>query len=349
MTVYKYTTKKGIRWRYVVRYKETSGNAVQTQKRGFLRRSDALEAERQFLEGIKLTSDALLLPWPEFCDVYLNSLNPSLSPQTLQTKKYRYRNHIKPAFSVPVVEVTPPMIDDWTNELLKIYSLKHVKNLYGELRTVFNYAERLYGLSPNPIKKITPPRKKELHKQMDFWTLEEFNAVLEAVDDLKARTAFIVFFYTGIRKGELLALKWRDIEGATLHITKTLARINGKTIITAPKSASSVRTILLPDIVIEALDKWHKANYAHDSYIFEWEKRFIEKARDKACKQTGIKKIRVHDLRHSHVSYLISKGANINLISKRLGHSKVSMTLDIYGHLYPNEEYKIIDLINQDN
>lgn len=348
MTAHKYKTKKGIKWLSSVRYTDIEGKRKQAVKRGFNTRREALAYESKFLREVNIYDIACTLQWSEFVDLYFEDVKPKLSPSTISTKTYRIKNHIGHAFTLPVNEITPAIITDWLNSLLENndLSLRYIKSLYIELKAVFNHAERIYNLSPNPVKKVPPPTRKEHKKEMQFWTYEEFNSVIEHIDDLKAKTAIILLFYSGIRKGELLALKWSDLKGNELSINKTLHRINGKTIITPPKSQSSNRTILLPGIAVNALNEWENEQYSDDSFIFEWDKTFLERAIRQGSESAGVKRIRVHDLRHSHVSYLISLGANINLISKRLGHAKVSMTLDVYSHLYPDDEQTIINLID---
>lgn len=350
MPAYKYTTQKGIKWLAKFYYIDAEGKRQQKLKRGFNRRSDALEYERGFLTQTDLPDTACSLPWNDFIDQYFKDKTPALAKSTLQTKHYTFNNHIRDAFNCPISEVTTAMIDKWSNSLLPNYSLRHCKKIYTEMRALFNHAERVYNLNPNPVKKTSAPAKREQKKEMQFWTYDEYRSVINCVDDIKARTAICFIYWTGIRKGELLALTWGDITGSKATINKSLQRIRGESIITPPKNISSDRIILLPDRVLKQLDEWKKKQYKprNEDHIFEWEKRFIEQGIQKGCEQSGVKKIRVHDLRHSHVSYLISKGCNIKLIANRLGHKNVSMTLNTYSHMYPSDEQNLVDVINNE-
>jgi integrase len=181
---------------------------------------------------------------------------------------------------------------------------------------------------------------------MQFWTYEEFQKAIKAIDNIKARTAITLLYYSGMRKGELLALTWEDLKGNKLTINKSYQRLHGQDLITPPKTSSSVRTILLPSQATEALHEWRRHSISET--IFPFEKEFIEKAIKEVSLETGIKRIRVHDLRHSHASYLISRGANIVLVAKRLGHAKPAETLNTYSHLFPDDEVKLIDIMENE-
>ncbi len=345
MPAFKYKTKSGDKW-LAKFYYEGHGVRKQKLKRGFSLKRDAEAFEREFLFHYQDENVFLSLPWNDFVDRYQAETSSTIGEHTRKTRYYQIKNHIRPAFVHPINEITVVMLQEWTNSLTDKYSLTHARNIYTLMRAVFNYAERVYNLNPNPVKRLKPPVKREMKNEMQFWIHEEFKAVMSAMEDIKAKTAVILLYYSGIRKGELFALLWTDIQGNYLNIDKSLQRLHGKNVITPPKSYDSVRKILLPSQALKALNEWNMIQKTDE--IFPWEKTFIEKGIKQACKDSGIKRIRVHDLRHSHASYLISKGANIKLISKRLGHAKTSITLDTYGHMFPSDEHTLIELIEMD-
>ena len=163
--------------------------------------------------------------------------------------------------------------------------------------------------------------------------------------------AFLTLYWTGIRLGELLALSLADFdaEEKTLSITKSYQRINGRDVITEPKTAKGKRVITLPDFLVSELEEYVCKLYGMmaDDRLFTITKSYLEKEMIRGTELSGIKKIRLHDLRHSHASLLISKlGAQPNLVADRLGHEKIQTTLSTYSHLYPNQSRDLADQLN---
>lgn len=188
---------------------------------------------------------------------------------------------------------------------------------------------------------------------MKFWTQEEFETYIEYVKDKPVSYyAFLTLFWTGIRLGELLALTLTDfnVEEKTLSITKSYQRINGKDVVTEPKTPKSKRVITLPDFLVLELEEYVSKLYgmmANDR-LFSITKSFLEREMNRGAELSGVKKIRLHDLRHSHASLLISKlGAQPNLVAERLGHEKIQTTLSTYSHLYPNQSRDLADQLNE--
>lgn len=189
-------------------------------------------------------------------------------------------------------------------------------------------------------------------EEMKFWTQEEFEIFIEFVKDKPiSYYAFLTLYWTGIRLGELLALSLADFdaEEKTLSITKSYQRINGKDVITEPKTAKGKRVITLPDFLVLELEEYIKRLYGMmpDDRLFSITKSYLEREMMRGVELSGVKKIRLHDLRHSHASLLISKlGAQPNLVAARLGHEKIQTTLSTYSHLYPNQNRDLADQLN---
>lgn len=160
---------------------------------------------------------------------------------------------------------------------------------------------------------------------------------------------FQILYYSGFRCGEFLAITLEDIdfESNKISISKSLRRAVGKDIITSPKTPKSVRTIVMPTFVMDELKEYVDSIYGitDKERLFPFTKSYINGCIAKACKATGVKKIRIHDLRHSHASYLIHLGCSPLLISERLGHEKVLTTLNTYSHLYPNKQQELVEMM----
>ena len=187
---------------------------------------------------------------------------------------------------------------------------------------------------------------------MDFWTQGEFETFIEKIMDKPAAYyAFLTMYWTGVRVGELLALTLADFsaDAKTLSITKSYQRINGRDVITEPKTAKGKRVITLPDFLSAELEEYTGKLYGimPGDRLFPVTKSYLEKEMIRGVKLSGVKKIRLHDLRHSHASLLISKlGAQPNLVAQRLGHEKIQTTLSTYSHLYPNQSRELADQLN---
>ena len=188
---------------------------------------------------------------------------------------------------------------------------------------------------------------------MQFWTQEEFEIFIEAVRDKPlSYYAFMTMYWTGVRLGELLALTPGDfdMENKTLSITKSYQRIAGKDVITEPKTPKGKRVITLPDFLVSELTEYIGKLYGimKDGRLFGVTKSYLEKEMQRGVKKSGVKKIRLHDIRHSHASLLISKlGAQPKLVADRLGHEKIQTTLSIYSHLYPDQARSLADKLDE--
>lgn len=179
-------------------------------------------------------------------------------------------------------------------------------------------------------------------EEMQFWTKSEFEQFVAVIDDKPVSVmAFKVLFWTGCRLGELLALELKDFdyEKKLLRINKSYQRINGRDVITEPKTEKSKREITLPTFLAEELNEYVNKLYglADNDRLFGITKYYLEHEMKRGVEKSGVKKIRIHDLRHSHASLLISLGTSPNLVAQRLGHEKIQTTLNTYSHLYPNQ------------
>ena len=275
--------------------------------------------------------------------LYLEDCRPRLKPTTMRTKETMLRGQILPYFAnCAVSKITPALIRSWQNELIrKGFAPTYQKALHNQASSVFNFAVKYYRLSNNPCKLAGSIGKKQA-EGMAIWTPAEFSRFLDGLGDKPAsRAAFLLLFWTGIRSGELLALTAADFDFAagTLSITKNYARQSGEDLILSPKTPKSRRVVTLPDFLVEALEGYVAAR--PEGRLFPKTKHFLYHEMQRGCGQAGLPPIRVHDLRHSHASFLIEKGFSPLLIAERLGHENIQTTLQIYSHLYPNKQQEV--------
>ncbi|CUB51458.1 Transposase from transposon Tn916 [Bacillus subtilis] len=191
---------------------------------------------------------------------------------------------------------------------------------------------------------------------MNFWEFEEFKKFISIVDDPMYKAFFSTLYYSGARKGELLALTWEDInfEEKAININKT----DYNRQITQPKTKASNRTIMLPSLIIDLLkllkeQSTVKAPIKNDYVVFgEFYNSIATSTLDmkynKYIINAGVKRILLHEFRHSHASYLINRGVSPLVVAQRLGHSDVATTLNTYSHLYPSKQVEVVAFMEKD-
>lgn len=219
------------------------------------------------------------------------------------------------------------------------------------LSAIFNHAVRFYNLRENPVKKAGTIGKGKAD-EMDFWTKEEYLKFIECVKDKPiSYYAFQILYWCGIREGELLALTPADIdfENKKLHITKSYQYINGEDIITDPKTEKSRRDVVIPDFLVEELRQFIGMlyGYGRDDRIFQITKSYLHHEMSRGAKAAGVKRIRIHDLRHSHISLLIRLGFSAVAIGNRVGHESQTITFH-YAHMFPTEQIEMADKLNEE-
>ena len=244
-------------------------------------------------------------------------------------------------------------IRQWQNELIKMgYSPTYLKTINNQLSAIFNYAVRYYDLKSNPCAKAGSMGKSKA-EEMDFWTGEEFRRFIDSVMNKRlSYMAFMTLYWTGMRLGELLALNPKDVdlEKRTIAITKSYQRLGKKDVITPPKTSKSKRVITIPEFLAADIKDYMDSLYdlQEDDRLFPITKYYLEHEMQRGIKESGVKRIRVHDLRHSHASMLIELGFSPLEIANRLGHEKVETTLNTYAHLYPNKQTKLAERLDRE-
>ena len=194
---------------------------------------------------------------------------------------------------------------------------------------------------------------KEEYKEMLFWTTEEYKKFSEAVIDKPVSFyAFEMLYLTGMRMGELLALTMEDFdfEKNTVRINKSYQRLQGQDYITSPKTVKSNRTIKLPKFLAEEMQEYFAMLYDQTptDRIFQVTKSFLHHEMERGSEAVGVKKIRIHDLRHSHISHLIDIGFSAVAIADRVGHESIDITYR-YSHLFPSKQVAMADTLDAVN
>lgn len=230
----------------------------------------------------------------------------------------------------------------------KGYSDSYLDRMQNLITTIFNYTAKYYNLSTNPCDKADRMGKRT--RSQNFWALEEFNSIIALVTDPAAKTAMLLLFYSGIRFGELIALTYSDFNfiDSTISITKSKQRrAKTRDIVTLPKTENGIRTISMPETIMKSIKEYTDRIYGitNDTYIFTFSKTLISNNIKRCSAATGIDPIRIHDLRHSHVSLLIEMGFSPLLIAERIGDT-VQIVNTIYEYLYPTKHKEVANKLN---
>lgn len=329
-------------------YEDWTGKRKKKLKRGFARKKDAEAWEAEFLRAGARSCD---MTFGSLVELYLADMKPRLRLNTIRSKEYIIDKKLLPFFKdLQVNEITPAHVRKWQADLLsREKSQTYIKTINNQLSAIFNYAVRYYNLSENPVRVAGSVGRKKA-AEMKFWTVEQFNAFIDHVPKFPARVGLSILFWTGLRIGELLALSPEDIdlEAGTLSVTKSFQMIDGKEVITEPKTPKSRRVVPLPKKLCEEIRKYEAALYEPQpgDRLFPFTKSYFHQQMAKGCAASGVEKIRLHDLRHSHASLLIHLGVPVLLVSERLGHEDVETTLRTYGHLYPSTSTEAVEKLD---
>lgn len=337
-------------------YTDYTGTRKQKMKRGFKLQRDAKEWERLFLEK---QSAQPSMPFKTLSELYLEDKEAHTKKITYETKKNRIDKWILPYFNTQQInEISAPDIRKWQATLKESknandapLSAGYMQNLVMELSSIFNFAVRFYGLSVNPCHVAGNTVGKKA-KSLNFWTKDEFDKFISTFDKASPYyVAFMMLYYCGMRIGELEALTIADVnlDTNTVTINKTYHLINGNGIITAPKTQKANRDIIIPPFLSSIIRTYEKRIYAPepDMRLFTASHSTYARQMEEHTNIAKIKRIRLHDIRHSHASLLIEMGFSALLVSERLGHENVSTTLNIYSHLFPSKQIEVADKLEK--
>lgn len=333
-------------------YTDYTGARKQKLKRGFKLQREAKEWEHDFLSNQAAQPD---MPFKTLSVLYLEDKQAHTKKITYETKKNRIEKWILPYFSTqPINEITAPDIRKWQATLKESknandapLSAGYMQNLVMELSSIFNFAIRFYGLSVNPCHTAGNAVGKK-NKSLNFWTKEEFDRFIATFDKTSLYyVAFLMLYYCGMRIGELEALTFEDVDldNNTITINKTYHLINGESIVTTPKTQKANRNIIIPPFLSAIIREYETHIYSPtpDMRLFTVSHSTYARQLEEHTKHANVKRIRLHDIRHSHASLLIEMGFSALLVSERLGHENVSTTLNIYSHLFPSKQVEVAD------
>lgn len=359
--IIKYTTASGkARYKFTVYAgkDETTGKSIVIRKQGFKTLKQAkqalLDVQQAILNGDYLPISEKRLTYQELFAEWWAIYEKSVKQSTAYSCKIIFKKRVLPYFGSKYIDkISVIECQRWLNKLAAEYptSFKETK---ARASRVLDYAIKLGMLTRNPFKLVTMPKTQKKERPENFYTKEELRRFLEQAkkESYQKYAIFRLLAFSGMRKGELLALNWGDIDfsAGTVSINKTLSRdASGKACINdTPKTSSSTRIVTLDAETMAVLGEWRRRQLnnviylgtSKDNLVFpnpvtsrhynqvsfnQWSKNI--------AKLAGVKAITPHGFRHTHASLCFAAGLSMQDVKERLGHSSITMTMDIYTHI----------------
>ena len=369
MPIYKTGKMKDGKTQYRVTYNYTDINGKYRQKTKLIYGANEAKIAETRLQLNDKESTSLTVH--RLFEEYTATKSTEVRESTLAALKKTLENHVLPTLgSVRLKKLNTKILQDWKNSVAdKPLKITTKQNIYRDLRGMLNYAVKLGYISRNPLLLIgnfKEPYFEIKEEKLHYYTIEQFNKFIsqaepssdEDIEKWKYYVFFNIAFYTGMRKGEINALKWSDIEGNTIHVRRSIAqKIKGKPIVeTPPKNKSSYRDILIPTKLVDILAHYKNIQLRKERFTDDFRvcggvsclsDTSIENRNKAYSAAAGLPHIRIHDFRHSHASLLVNSGILIQEVSRRLGHTNVEITWNTYSHLYPKQESAALEILEK--
>lgn len=362
-SVHKYNGKRGITWTFVIDVgRDENNKRIQKWRRGFATKKAAEEAMQ--LELHERRSGTYIEKSPEtvgdLLDRRLETVaRHKVKPTTLESYRATIRKHVKPALGpIPVQSLTTARVQRFYSELIDAgIGTRTVQLCHLRLSQALTLAEREGIVGRNVCAVTEPPSAKA--PQGRTWTADEARRFLAKAKDDTLAPLWLLALATGLRRGELLGVRWQDIdlERGALTVKQTVQLLNRAPHIQTPKT-DAVK--LSPDAVT-ALNDHRKEWIARKLAASAWDDgdlvfctnagkplnpNNLYRNYHAIVDRAGVPRIRIHDLRHTHATLLLAAGTPIRAVSERLGHSKTSVTLDTYAHVLPDMQDHAVNAIN---
>ncbi len=363
----KESTKDGRSWIVDLTYKDYLERPRRYHSKKFATRREAKEHEAEYKMNLKNMTEFSDLTFEQLIDEHYKYQQDKVKETTLTNYK-NMKPYLEPLFNIKVESFNIRHYELWRqfmNE--KNISTRYKNGVYKYLKAIMNFGTKWYDLNfikvYNKMANFNNPNERK--KEMKFYTPNEFQKFLSVENDLKFRCAFQTLFYCGLRNGELRGLTWNDINfrKSCLSVNKAVTKVPDKKnnkpySVSSPKTMSSYRTIPIPNFLLDDLKQLYDDSSTYYNFNDEWyvfgdvdpmPETTLRDRKTKDAFKAGVKDIRVHDFRHSCASLLIDSGANITLVAKYLGHSKIDETLNTYSHMYQNRLENIVQIIEVQN
>jgi integrase len=359
---------RGVPWYYVVDV-ESGGKRQQMWKGGFRTQDEAQTRLDEFLESVRRGEyvPPTTTTFGTYMKDWLNSLDAA-GRRSTTIDRYRLfvDAYVVPALGgIEIQSLTPVDLDRLYADLLVDgrrnrkggLSKRTVRLVHSIIGKALSDAERKGMVRRNVARLATPPSATSTRApEMKVWLPSQLRQFLDATGTFHHGALFRLAAMTGLRRGEMCGLRWEDmdLDAGELRVRQSVITVSGKPQFDSVKSARSRRTISVDPRTIAVLRRHRQtqleqrvavgAGYTDRSLVFAmpdgrpWNPDTISQAFDREAARAELSRIRFHDLRHTHATHLLTAGANVKVVSERLGHASVSFTLDTYGHVLPGQQ-----------
>jgi integrase len=283
----------------------------------------------------------------EYLDYWMETYaKQNVAPTTYERYGF-FVQDLKPLWNIKLNAIKPFHVQNYYSKLIDEgkKSNSTILKIHRFLHLALKHAVKWQIVLNNIADAVTPPKAEKV--EMKVWDSKTANQFLDLIKDEPIYMAVLLAIHTGMRRGEICALRWRDIDlkKGVIYVQNNLQKVNGKLELVSPKTKKSQRTIVLIRATIKELKKYKKMQKKSkvisisNDFLFVWPdgtliypSYFTDKFKE-LVKRHSFPEIRFHDLRHTHATMLLQQGVNPKIVSERLGHSNISITLDTYTHV----------------
>ena len=364
MGVYKdkRVTQDGRCWYFKLRYNELDGTHTQKRSKKYATKKEAENAEFAFKMKLHSNENQANFTFEDMMNLFIDYKQDKVK----ETTYYNYGNkkvYLKPLYKIKLKDFNIDQFEYWKQTINDTnISTKYKNDILKFLKSILNYASVWYDFNFNKVysKMTNFTNPNELEKEMLYLTYDQFKSFIGVEDELKFKVIYEILYYCGLRRGELRGLTWKDIDfkNKTLSIKKQITDRSGTVKdfhFSTPKTKSSIRTLPINKMLLEDLKMLKYADSKiygfNDNYFvagdaFPISSNTLADRKNRNCKLAGVPQIRLHDFRHSCASLLINNGANVTLVAKYLGHTKIEETLNTYSHMFSTALDSVVSVID---
>lgn len=363
MAIYKSktATKDGRQYFFRIKYKDITGEVHDYTSRKYKNLKEATQEEAIY--RIKIQSqvnNTSSITLEQIFYEYLEKRKKELKKQSIKKIEVLFR-HIKIIGNKKINDINLKVYNQFFNHVDSLpFGSRYKNRIMGLFKSLITYSDKYYNTSTGVLKYIEHFKDvNKVKKEMQFFTYDQFIEFENVISNFEWKAFFKILYFMGLRQGELQALTWNDInfKSGTITISKTLTtKLKGENwTISTPKTQNSNRVLPYPKTIENDLKIMYKKANEYSDFKNSWfifgntipfKETTICKHKNSYCKLAKVPQIRIHDFRHSCASFLINKGASIALVSKYLGHSNITITLNTYTHMYKSELIEMTNIIN---
>ena len=360
--------KRGNNYNVYIEYIDKEGKIKQRSEAKYTNKKDAekhlIEIKNSINNNKFVVSNDIT--FAERYKQYIFDENKKLSPATLKVRESFLKNNIEPFFKdIKLRDLTPSILQRYTNDLYKNYTKGSAQHRLAAVKAVLAEAYRLREINENPCNFIKAPKSDVISRTripQEPYSKEEVKILIEGLKGHRIEIPILLMLTVGLRYSEMAGLRWQDIDfdKNTITVNQVMFYENGKILFKEPKTEGSVRTISVPVELMSKLKKW---KIKHNEYklegILEYDdivclsskltpliEYTLLYAFKKLIQNIGLRKIRLHDLRHTHATMLVLAGVDFKTISNRLGHTDIKITLNRYSHVLEEMDRKASENIS---